>query len=206
MRALVILLLSLLCVGCDELDKEGKLENGEFEYECGGPGDAACSGTEAIFGIDLDRDILPIAVGGSFNVHFDEGDTDVIPASPELLAGDGATIRFVSPVTIDFLAVNQEGQVRDFVDLSGVQPTGLQIYYDGEPVSHIDDPIGTVELGAAPIAGSEVLGGGFSYTWSSTGDITMLDSDNDNVVEVSVYGTATVTVTSNGMSSIVTFQ
>ena len=41
--ALCALIFATGCgTGCDELDKNGRLGNGEFQYECVGPGDAAC--------------------------------------------------------------------------------------------------------------------------------------------------------------------
>jgi hypothetical protein len=204
---LLLALLALLATGCDELDREGKLENGEFEYECGEPGDAACDGAETILGVDFDRDILPIAVDGTFNLRFDEGDTTIQPAAPDFVASEGGQVRILTATTMDFLAVDPDGVVRDFVDIGSVEPTGLQIFYDGEPVANITDPLGTIELAAAPMAGSEVLGGGFSYSWSYTGSVSLYGQDDgDNVVEASAYGAGTVTVTSNGMTTVVTFQ
>src|SRR5262249_52728226 len=107
--------------GCDELDKNGRLGNGEFQYECVGPGDAACNGTEAILGFDLDRDVLPIAVGGRFHLKFDSNATassaaTLVSVAPDLVHAEGDDFAFTQAATVDFLAKNDEHEVVDFVD------------------------------------------------------------------------------------------
>ena len=202
----------LLLPGCDELDLQGELGNGEFNYQCGGPGDAACDGTHSILGFDLDREVLPVAVGGSFGLAFDDEDASIVPASGAMVSGSGGgSLRYLAAGTVDFLAINKEGEVVDFTPLSAKEPTALHLYVDATSVGTIShQPYEEFEIAAAPVAGSEVLGGGFGYTWTVQGTgVTLKDGGSDNVAIVELTSSpsgSSLTATAAGFSATVTFQ
>ena len=194
--------------GCDELDLEGRLGNGEFQYLCGN-GDASCNGTETILGFDLDRDILTIAVGGHFGFEFDDDDaTAIVPASSDLVASGGSTYRFTGAGTVDFLAKNDEGRVIDFAPLTSAAPTHLQFFYDGDPVNSLSlERYRDHEIAVAPVTSYDdnPLGGGFTYHWNATGDLNMPTAGDDNtvVVRLSSASTGTITVSTGSMSATI---
>lgn len=203
--------------GCDELDKNGRLDNGEFQYECVGPGDGACHGSDAIFGFDLDRQVLPIATGGSFKLSFDsdlteDGAEEIVAASGQIVTREGDGFAFREGGTVDFLAKNGDHEVVDFVDFTGVEPEALAIFANGSPRSTIEmESYETLVVAAAPVSGSQVLGGGFSYTWSASGGgglsvsqaPSSVSDTGSNVAELRGSGDGTSQLTaSNGASSV----
>jgi len=202
---------ALAATGCDELDLQGQLGNGEFQYQCGGPGDAACDGTYTILGFDLDRDVLPVAVGANFGMSFDDEDATVVPASEAMVSVNGTTLRYQTAAAVDFLAMSKKGEVIDFAPLTGEEPTALHIYYDGTAVSSISESAyRDIEIAAAPVAGGQVLGGGLTYSWTVQGDnVTLVDGGSDNVAIVNLSSSGaggSVTATAAGMSATVSFH
>ncbi|XXT23449.1 hypothetical protein WME94_18095 [Sorangium sp. So ce429] len=206
-RRTCVLCASLLAaVGCDELDKNGRLGNGEFEYQCGSEGDAACHGAEVISGFDLDRNALTIAVGGRFSLAFDSGATEISAALPDVVSWDGQAFTFQQPGTVDFLARDAAGEVVDFIDFTAADPEGIAIFFDGARCNGIHQVglLDRLQLAAAPIRNGAALGGGFTYAWSaSREDVRLMEATasgdrGSNVVELfAPLRNATVTISAS---------
>jgi len=207
--------------GCDELDKNGRLDNGEFQYECVASGDAGCNGTDAIFGFDLDRELQPIAVAGRFSLKFDSDLT--ADSAEELSAAASDFVRrvsdnafaFTEPVTVDFLAKNDQHEVVDFVDFTALAPDGLAVFSNGGPTSTISlDSYGELIIAAAPTSKSQVLIGGFDFSWTASGSGLELEqapaseeNTGSNVARIraeSSDATIVVTVTAGDLSGSAT--
>ncbi len=158
------MLLSTL-IGCDELDLNGRLGNGEFEYQCIGPGDASCYGTRTILGFDLDRDILPVAVGADFGLTFDsDKEASLAATAPTLVSESSGVFSFEEAATVDFYALSKEGKLLDFAPLSSQTATRIAIFEDADEVQAFSARRQyDVEVAAAPMNGNTVLSGGRSY-------------------------------------------
>ena len=203
--------LALASTACDELDAKGLLGNGELEYQCGNLGDAACDGAGAVQGFDLDRDVLPIEVGRPFGLIYDGDDEAVItPASSQLVSVTSEGFEFDQVGTVDFIALNKEGELLDFAPLSSRTADRIAIFEGGDEVTSVSlRRFRDHEIAAAPLDGNDVLGGGRSYQWTMTGDGVDLfnASDDDNVVVVEIResdANATLSVTSDDFSASVT--
>lgn len=208
-----------LGAGCDELDRSGRLGNGEFVYTCSDLADLGCSGAEQVLGFDLDRDLLPIAVGGHFRLDFDSDLTSdsaehLSSAAPDLVSVDGSDFLFVEQAVVDFLATNDDHEVVDFTDLSGLLADELGVFRDGDRVTSVTlDGYQETVLAAAPLHQGLGLAGGFTYTWSADGDLevtqapsTVADADG-NVVALRARGgsgTYLLTVSAAGRTTSIT--
>lgn len=209
-----------LVTGCDELDKNGRLGNGEFVYECSGLADVACNGSETILGFDLDRDIVPIAVGGRFRLDFDShltesGASEIAAVAPIAVETTGDDFVFSEAATIDFLARNDEDEVVDFVDFTALAADSLGIFSEGSPVSSVTlQGFDEVIVAVAPQREGQVLVGGFQYDWAASGPGLTLtqapSSQTDTGGNVASLrsdggsGTVTVTVTSGALQGSLT--
>ena len=197
-RASSLVLLPALLLACDPAARgiEGRMGHGDFTYICGTPADANCNGQDELFPSDRER-LLPLAIGGSFDLVSDDDDFDVVAVEPELLGRSYGGVVFTAAGTTDFLAVSGDDTVLDIATLEAQPIAELGVFDAGRRVTTLDHDTFSFEIAAAPISPfGDVLGGGFQYEWTSTGDVTLRDDDDDNTVTVSVSsdGVGTITV------------
>lgn len=206
----VVFLSALLFLGCEPEERtvDGRMGYGDFTYICGAPADANCNARDELFSSDSDA-LVPIAVGGLFDFASNDEDFAVVAVLPDSLNLRNGSVRFNTAGPMDFLAINDDGEVLDIATLESEDVAGIAVFDDGARVSELHHGGTRLEIAAAPISGSgAVLGGGFRYNWSSTGDVLLRDDDDDSTVSVSVYpdGSGTITVSVGDWSTTVTVQ
>ncbi|MEM9693273.1 MAG: hypothetical protein AAGA56_12060 [Myxococcota bacterium] len=197
-------------LGCDDLQVDGRLGRGEFNYLCGEPGDATCDGTDVFssFDLDGDREIRTLVVGGTFGLEYDDdAAVRVVPLGRDALAFDNGTLSFLSATTVEFMALNGENEVLDFVDLSARDMDGVTVYYDGRAVTDVNlEANRDHTLAAAPTAGGDILGGGLDYQWVLSGSgirSNSLGSSNFVTLRVDFGATGELTAIANGFTTTV---
>lgn len=210
----LLLFLAVALAGCLPRT-QGELQNGGFTYFCAGEDDLACRN-------DLfDASGVPpaIAVGTHFDLQFSPPilHTDTIttvtsiePAAPGILAEepshgvDTTGFRFIAPGTVAVLAKSADGDVVDFVHVTGAaidhialvnrqgnEPEAITLTGSGYTLEAIprDDHFRT-------------LAGALSYTWASSDEQVVTTSPSFESNEVALVavgpGTATITVTVMG--------
>lgn len=202
--AVIVLLLGLLA--CSESRYvSGVLGNGEFRYICGVPADANCHGRDELFDDEDDEGALqPIAINAGFNLTWDDDDlVEVQPVVSDVASQNDTALWFTADSDVDFLAINEDGEVIDFLGMSGRTPVGLAIFDAGEQITRVDFDVFSFEIAAAPVSSDgSILGGGLSYTWTSTGDVQLDEESDENKVTVDLPndGVGTITVTAGPWS------
>ena len=216
----VAVAIAIPSVGCSSIGSLGDLRRGRFSYECTQASDAACDAGDpapSVWDNDNGRPMPEvIAVGGSFRVHYWDGDInrerDVVAASTGMLsrASDGFTISKAGYAAL--IAKDSAETVLDFIHMEGAPIASLDLQRDGYPLSGaIELPVGaTTRLVASALdAKGRQLSGGVSCWWSiDKDDIVHMDSSSDNriVVTGTSPGTATAKVTMGSKSATVSFE
>jgi len=202
--------LALTTAACDDLQVEGSLGRGEFDYLCGNPGDATCDGASAIVGITFDREVNPVVVEGTFGLAFegDEESYDILPAAPNLVRQTAGFFAFVEPGITDFLAVDEDGKVADFAPMTAANMDALAIFYGGQQQQSVALRRFQEELiAAAPLSQGTVLGGGLDFNWQVQGTGVDVRAGSGNVIAVEVRDSsamAIVTATARGFQASIT--
>ena len=204
--SVIVLLTGLLACGeTIHLDIDGVLGHGEFRYVCGQRADANCHGRDEIFDDDDDsRGLQPLAVDAGFNLRWnDDSLVEVEPVVTDVVSQNETAFWFTGEGDVDFIAVTDDGEVVDFIGLTGRNAAGLAVFDAGREITRVDFDVFSFEIAAAPVSSTgEVLGGGFNYSWTSTGDVQLTAETDENKVTVDLPsdGVGQITVTAGPWS------
>lgn len=211
----VAAVVAALTVGCSA-GTGGELSNGSFAYVCTTNTDVHCQGSA------FPSNLLPnaVAVGSQFNMTY-TGETPrtedgiefqvrVVPVSPSMVESvNGSGFRIVSPGEAAFLGRGANGVVADFIHVHAAVVDRIGMISSNEDVTSVDvDASAEVSVTANPIdEDGQTLGGGLSYTWTSTDDsvasVTSSGLDNHATITGNTAGTAMISVTSGDAAATV---
>lgn len=211
----VAAVVAALTVGCSA-GTGGELSNGSFAYVCTTNTDVHCQGSA------FPSNLLPnaVAVGGQFNINY-TGETPqtedgiefqvrVVPVSPSMVESVGGSgFRIVSPGEAAFLGRGANGVVADFVHVHAAVVDRIGVISSDQDVTAVDvDTSAEVSITANPVdEDGQTLGGGLSYTWTSTDNsvASVISSGLDNHATITgkTAGTAVVSVTSGDAAATI---
>lgn len=180
------LLWALASVGCGSSPGDGaagELGQGTFAYECANDGDAHCASRSEIDEFDA-RDLGPegslpraVAVGSTFGLSYagrvrDDGDRLLVQVTPAYADDELAEEVFsvAQPTDAAFMAMDGDGRVVDFVVVTVLEATELNVWKDERAISSLSLSVGeALTLPVVPQSDDgTLLSGALRYTWTTT--------------------------------------
>jgi hypothetical protein len=193
---------ALACLACGSAPgggAAGELGQGTFTYECVNDGDAHCASRSEIDefdGRDLgDSGSMPraVAVGSTFGLTYagrvrDDGDRLLVQVEPAYAEDELAAEVFSvgQPTEAAFLAVDSDGRAVDFVVLTVLEATEINLWRDERTVSTLSLTAGqALTLPVVPQSDDgALLAGALSYTWTTTDEsVVSLDGGAEVLTE-----------------------
>jgi hypothetical protein len=204
---------SALFFGCGPLGTGGELSHGGFSYRCTSEGDPTCDVPDWEYALAELPDTL--AVGSRFGIEYSgqSAETEsgasyavtVVPASTYMAERSGSELVVKAPGHVALLAV-AAGSVADFVHIRAASPTVIVLEESGAAVVAPTLAAGSSTSLRATLADADgqLLGGGASYTWTSSDEAVLLVGssygDNDATWTAVAPGVATVSVSALGLT------
>ena len=215
------------CKGTTGSGTYGELGAGTFNYVCINPGDAVCSGNNAIDSFLVRRDLgrsgaIPdaIAVGSVFSLDYEggsfENDIDRIVAAHRGDELGAEEFSIEQPAEASFLAVKNFDEVEDFVVVVAKEAVVLKIWVDEATPEHVQMQVGeTLDVTVASMDEDEhLLGGALPYAWqsmnarvlgltapSNTHVVDALRNEGDVVLHAKELGASVVRVSSGDLGA-----